>query len=210
MLPQLRKLDDRGVYDQEREAALLHFSSYQAHHFSFESPDQANRSIESANRSMTENQTHPRVKMVQKSLTPLALNALDEDDIKLLDILSKSRTDVVPSPGIESEPVGNPFTELEERVQSRLDDKSDFGQIFVRFLNQITEVIRRHWPNKVSAEFVDDLNELVEENILDFCEKEDWVARKEEAWKREKFDLEKRTEAKEEEKKGMTYLSMGF
>ncbi|KAI6656006.1 CEP72 [Oopsacas minuta] len=200
MLPQLRKLDDRGVYEQERAAALLHFSSDQAHNFSFNSPDENDMSYELKNAS--EYHTHPRVKMVQNAF-PLTHSALDDDDVTVLDLLSKSRIDAAPPPVTSSEPVvvGNPFTEIEERIQSRLNINSNMGQVFASFLTDITNVIRCHWPNKVTVSFVDDLNEVVEKNFLDFSEKEDGISRREEEWQKEQRSLEQRVEIAEREQR---------
>ena len=207
MLPQLRKLDDRGVYDQERGAALLHFSSDQAHEFSFRSPGEANSSQGSLNTSGT--QTHPRVKMVQKTF-PVIHSALDDDDVTLLDLLSKTRADAPPpTPAV---PVGNPFTEIEERIQSRLDSNSNLGHMFASFLTDVTNVIRCHLSEKVSVGFLDDLNEVVERRFLDFSEKEQGLARREKEWKKERISLEQRAEVAEEEKQGrdIIYLQSLF
>ena len=202
MLPQLRKLDERGVYDQERGAALLHFSSDQAHEFSFRSPDEADRSHGSLNTSGT--QTHPRVKMVQKAF-PVIHSALDDDDVTLLDLLSKTRADAPPAPAV---PVGNPFTEIEERIQSRLDTNSNLGHMFASFLTDVTNVIRCHLSEKVSVGFLDDLNEVVERKLLDFSEKEQGLARREKDWEKERISLEQRVEVAEEEKQGICYLEL--
>ena len=199
MLPQLRKLDDRGVYDQERGAALLHFSSDQAHEFSFRSPDEADRSHGSLNISGT--QTHPRVKMVQKAF-PVIHSALDDDDVTILDLLSKTRAEAPPAPAVPAVPVGNPFTEIEERIQSRLDTNSSLGQMFASFLTDVTNVIRCHLSDRLSGGFLDDLNEVVERRFLDFSEKEQGLARREKDWKKERISLEQRVEAVEQDKQG--------
>ena len=199
MLPHLRELDDSDVYEQERGAAILHFSSDQAHNFSFESPKDYERSYEMINTSGY--QTHPRIKMVQKAF-PLTHSALDDDDVTLLDLLSKSHFDAS-TRTISSKLVGNSFTEIEERICSRFDVNSNLGQLFGRFVKEITNVLRCHLSEKEKVCFVEDFNNLVENEFVEFSKKDEEITRKEKDWKREFTSLEERLEATEAINRGI-------
>ncbi|XP_069112692.1 centrosomal protein of 72 kDa-like isoform X2 [Argopecten irradians] len=82
MLPNLQKLDDRGVRDRERNAALVHFSSSQALEIS----------AQPSNGEPPPKQPHPRAEMVRgmgKGMT-----ALDDDDVAVLDLIARTGGDL--------------------------------------------------------------------------------------------------------------------
>ncbi|XP_071177138.1 centrosomal protein of 72 kDa-like [Mytilus edulis] len=82
MLPNLQKLDDRGVRDRERQAALVHFSSSQATEMT---PHE--EVIEPQHR-----QPNPRAQSVRgmgKGMT-----ALDDDDVAVLDLIAHTGGDL--------------------------------------------------------------------------------------------------------------------
>ncbi|OWF39191.1 centrosomal protein of 72 kDa-like isoform X2 [Mizuhopecten yessoensis] len=82
MLPNLQKLDDRGVRDRERNAALVHFSSSQA----------VEISAQPSNEEPPPKQPHPRAEMVRgmgKGMT-----ALDDDDVAVLDLIARTGGDL--------------------------------------------------------------------------------------------------------------------
>ncbi|XP_048762502.2 centrosomal protein of 72 kDa-like isoform X1 [Ostrea edulis] len=82
MLPNLQKLDDRGVRDRERQAALVHFSSSQAtemtHHPRQEEPVQR--------------APNPRAEMIRG--VGKGTSALDDDDVAVLDLIARSGGDL--------------------------------------------------------------------------------------------------------------------
>nr|XP_022341017.1 centrosomal protein of 72 kDa-like [Crassostrea virginica] len=82
MLPNLQKLDDRGVRDRERQAALVHFSSSQAtemtHHPTQEEPHHR-----------APNARAEMVRAVGKGVS-----ALDDDDVAVLDLIARSGGDL--------------------------------------------------------------------------------------------------------------------
>ncbi|XP_061197157.1 centrosomal protein of 72 kDa-like [Saccostrea echinata] len=82
MLPNLQKLDDRGVRDRERQAALVHFSSSQAtemtHHPHQEEPEHK--------------ASNPRAEMVRG--VGKGVSALDDDDVAVLDLIARSGGDL--------------------------------------------------------------------------------------------------------------------
>ncbi|XP_060073299.1 centrosomal protein of 72 kDa-like [Ylistrum balloti] len=82
MLPNLQKLDDRGVRDRERNAALVHFSSSQA----------VEISVQPSNGEPPPKPPHPRAEMVRgmgKGMT-----ALDDDDVAVLDLIARTGGDL--------------------------------------------------------------------------------------------------------------------
>ena len=209
MLPHLRELDDRGVNELERGAALLHFSSDQSHNFSFNSPDENESSYEII--STTGPQTHPRVKMVHKTF-PLTHSALDDDDVALLDLLSKSRLDAA-TPKVSSSKhvfVGNPFTEIEGKICSRLDVNPTLRQVFGKFVKEITKVIQCNLSGKERVGFVEDFNVVVENKFLEFSAKEEEISMKEKEWKSQRRSFEERLVAAEEVQKGCFYFLIQF
>lgn len=82
MLPNLQKLDDRGVRDRERQAALVHFSSSQATEMTHHPPQQ-----EPAQRA-----PNPRAEMVRG--VGKGVVALDDDDVAVLDLIARSGGDL--------------------------------------------------------------------------------------------------------------------
>ncbi|XP_072416668.1 centrosomal protein of 72 kDa isoform X1 [Chiloscyllium punctatum] len=88
MLPNLRRLDDRPIRDSERKAALMHFTSDQAHEFQdclVEEED-------------NERSRHLRAEFV-KSLTKKCTE-LDEDDEAVLNLIAKCGWDLSKYSGI--------------------------------------------------------------------------------------------------------------
>ncbi|KAL8613869.1 hypothetical protein ACOMHN_032859 [Nucella lapillus] len=75
MLPSLQKLDDRGVRDRERQAALIHFSSSQASEMTQQPPKKEPPS----------KTPHPRVELTARLGRPVAV---DSDDVALLDLVA--------------------------------------------------------------------------------------------------------------------------
>uniref|UniRef100_A0A2C9JPD1 Centrosomal protein of 72 kDa n=1 Tax=Biomphalaria glabrata TaxID=6526 RepID=A0A2C9JPD1_BIOGL len=81
MLPNLQKLDDRGVSDRERQAALTHFSSCQA----------SEMGLESAKRQAVPKQSLPRTELMSKLLK--VTTALVDDDTAIIDIMNRNEGD---------------------------------------------------------------------------------------------------------------------
>lgn len=206
MLPHLRQLDDRCVNEQERGAALLHFSSDQAHNFSFNSPEENERSYEILVSSVPP-QTHPRVKMVQNAF-PQSHSALDEDDVTLLNLLSKCHLDAPTSTMSHSEHVliGNSFTKVEEEVSLRLNFNSTLGRMFGRFLKDLSNALRRHLPETVRVAFLEDFNGILDFMLLEFSEKEEEILTKEKKLKNDCTILEEELEVAEGEKRGIVVV----
>ncbi|XP_076470302.1 centrosomal protein of 72 kDa-like [Babylonia areolata] len=75
MLPSLQKLDDRGVRDRERQAALIHFSSSQATDMTAHPPK----------KDVSPTVPHPRVELTARLGKP---SAVDSDDVALLDLVA--------------------------------------------------------------------------------------------------------------------------
>ncbi|KAK3757610.1 hypothetical protein RRG08_000126 [Elysia crispata] len=105
MLPSLRKLDDRGVRDRERQAALTHFSSSQAAEMSVASstsvsvkstttisnkgqPSGQSTSMTSAG---TSNSSRSRQEMMAKLMK--GPSVLVDDDVAVIDALEKNELD---------------------------------------------------------------------------------------------------------------------
>ncbi|ELU05878.1 hypothetical protein CAPTEDRAFT_225423, partial [Capitella teleta] len=90
MLPNLRRLDDRSVRDGERKAALMHFTSDQAaqltHHAQPTQPTQQQQPAREKN--------NPRVELVRSLAKPNPVAAFDEDDVAVLDLVSRQSNDL--------------------------------------------------------------------------------------------------------------------
>ncbi|CAG5125638.1 unnamed protein product [Candidula unifasciata] len=82
MLPNLQKLDDRGVRDRERQAALMHFSSSQALEMN-PVPPQPQSDVATP---------HPRTEMMANLIK--CPTVLDNDDDVLLDIMNRQNGDL--------------------------------------------------------------------------------------------------------------------
>ncbi|XP_062925802.1 centrosomal protein of 72 kDa isoform X1 [Mobula hypostoma] len=82
LLPNLRRLDDRPVRDSERKAALMHFSTNQAHEF-HEYPAQEAENVRSR---------HPRAEFVGSLAKKYS--ELDKDDEAVLNLIAKSDWDM--------------------------------------------------------------------------------------------------------------------
>ncbi|XP_033754493.1 centrosomal protein of 72 kDa-like isoform X1 [Pecten maximus] len=99
MLPNLQKLDDRGVRDRERNAALVHFSSSQA----------VEISVQPSNGEPPPKQPHPRAEMVRgmgKGMT-----ALDDDDVAVLDLIARTGGDLSRPRGVTGSAAQEPTAE---------------------------------------------------------------------------------------------------
>ncbi|XP_043574881.1 centrosomal protein of 72 kDa [Chiloscyllium plagiosum] len=88
MLPNLRRLDDRPIRDSERKAALMHFTSDQAHEFQDCPVEEEDN----------ERSRHLRAEFV-KSLTKKCTE-LDEDDEAVLNLIAKCGWDLSKYSGI--------------------------------------------------------------------------------------------------------------
>ncbi|XP_046572402.1 centrosomal protein of 72 kDa-like [Haliotis rubra] len=82
MLPSLQKLDDRGVRDRERQAALIHFSSSQATEMTHHPPEH----------DPPKKATHPRAEFVNK--LQKRPTVLDDDDVAVLDLIAHTGGDL--------------------------------------------------------------------------------------------------------------------
>ncbi|ESO82670.1 hypothetical protein LOTGIDRAFT_155686 [Lottia gigantea] len=82
MLPNLQKLDDRGVRDRERQAALTHFSTGQATEMTYHPVVEEE----------IERQPNPRVTAINK-LTK-GSTVLDDDDVAVIDLVSRNDGDL--------------------------------------------------------------------------------------------------------------------
>ncbi|XP_072139544.1 centrosomal protein of 72 kDa isoform X2 [Mobula birostris] len=82
LLPNLRRLDDRPVRDSERKAALMHFSTNQAHEF-HEYPAQEAENVRSR---------HTRAEFVGSLAKKYS--ELDKDDEAVLNLIAKSNWDM--------------------------------------------------------------------------------------------------------------------
>ncbi|XP_046381009.2 centrosomal protein of 72 kDa-like [Haliotis rufescens] len=82
MLPSLQKLDDRGVRDRERQAALVHFSSSQATEMTHHPPEH----------DLPKKTTHPRAEFVNK--LQKRPTVLDDDDVAVLDLIAHTGGDL--------------------------------------------------------------------------------------------------------------------
>ncbi|XP_050396053.1 centrosomal protein of 72 kDa [Patella vulgata] len=82
MLPNLQKLDDRGVRDRERQAALTHFSTGQATEMTYHP----------SNDEPQERQPLPRVVAINKLAK--GSTVLDDDDVAVIDLVSRNDGDL--------------------------------------------------------------------------------------------------------------------
>ncbi|XP_012945758.1 centrosomal protein of 72 kDa [Aplysia californica] len=81
MLPNLQKLDDRGVRDRERQAALVHFSSSQAAEMTPKPTQPPNVS----------KSPHPRTEMMSKLMK--GPSVLVDDDVAVIDVMNRNNGD---------------------------------------------------------------------------------------------------------------------
>ncbi|KAK7114531.1 centrosomal protein of 72 kDa-like isoform X2 [Littorina saxatilis] len=81
MLPHLQKLDDRGVRDRERQAALTHFSSSQATEMTYHPP----------RKEPPQKPIHPRAELTAKLGKP---SVLDDDDVAVMDLVAMKEGDL--------------------------------------------------------------------------------------------------------------------
>ncbi|KAH9507696.1 Acyl-CoA synthetase member 3, mitochondrial, partial [Bulinus truncatus] len=139
MLPNLQKLDDRGVSDRERQAALTHFSSSQA----------SEMVGYSAIKQTVANKPLPRTEMVSK-----LIKGPSDDDTAVIDIMNRNEGDFgKPRPLTGSNAKEDNATDytleslktLDQPKQSRLKDK----------LMENAESNDRATINKCDAEKVD-------------------------------------------------------
>ncbi|XP_006008534.1 centrosomal protein of 72 kDa [Latimeria chalumnae] len=101
MLPNLRRLDDRPVRDSERKAALMQFSTEQAHDFLNPPPPAGKESERSG---------QPRVDYVSSMSKKCSM--LDEEDEAVLNLIAKCGWDLSKPPGITGSTKNAPEAQL--------------------------------------------------------------------------------------------------
>ncbi|XP_072880732.1 centrosomal protein of 72 kDa [Hemitrygon akajei] len=130
LLPNLRRLDDRPVKDSERKAALMHFSSNQAHEF-HEYPAQEAENVRPR---------HPRAEFVGSLAKKYS--ELDKDDEAVLNLIAKSNWDMNVPARITGSVKNNPEAELHKMQGLHEIDNARIQESAARNTSQAT----KSWP----------------------------------------------------------------
>ncbi|XP_059800898.1 centrosomal protein of 72 kDa [Hypanus sabinus] len=130
LLPNLRRLDDRPVKDSERKAALMHFSTNQAHEF-HEYPAQEAENVRPR---------HPRAEFVGSLAKKYS--ELDKDDEAVLNLIAKSNWDMNIPARITGSVKNNPEAELHKMQGLHEIDNARIQESTARNTSQAT----KSWP----------------------------------------------------------------